>query len=33
MLFAENTPFKQKVINLKTRYKRKPKHKPVVEDI
>ena len=27
VLFAQNTPFKQKVVESKLAYKRKPKHK------
>jgi len=27
ILFAPNTPFKQKRVELKTRYERKPKHR------
>jgi hypothetical protein len=27
VLFAQNTPFKQKVVESKIKYKRQPKHK------
>jgi hypothetical protein len=32
VLFAQNTPFKQKVVESKIKYTRKPKHKGRTDD-